>query len=232
MRRSTLITSIVGIVILASCSGGENDTADSTTPTTIGSTAPASTVAPTSTTEPTTPPTTSATTTTTTQAPPSTTAATAAVTSAPTTEEAIAAAAIASGDAYLYAVYNPEAPDAVDRLRATSTGASLQLGLENYQSIVDNGWRVRPNPDVPDSTTVASPVQIIDVMTAEVTLCEVGSGVVYAPGGNPDGSDLIINDRIEVSLLRVTMVLEDGVWKLSSGTTIEDLEAPAACDAY
>ena len=61
---------------------------------------------------------------------------------------------------------------------------------------------------------------------------EVGASVVYDPGGNPDGFDVIITGRIAVSLLRVTMVLEDGVWKLSSGTTIEDLEAPAACDAY
>lgn len=231
MKRSALTTSIVGIAILVSCSGAGNDTADPTTPTTIESTAPATTVAPTSTSTTMPPPTTSPTTTTS-EAPPGTTAPPAATPSTPTPEEAIAAAAVASGDAYLYAVYNPTAPDAVERLRATSTGASLQLGLENYQSIVDNGWRVRPNPDVPDRTTVASPVQVIDATTAEVTLCEVGAGVVYAPGANSDGTDLIINDRIEVSLLRVTMVLEDGVWKLSSGTTIEDLEGPESCDAY
>ena len=144
----------------------------------------------------------------------------------------IAAAALASQDAYLYAVYNLDAPDAIDRLRATSTGASLELGLANYQSIVDNGWLVRPNPDVPDSTTVASPVDIVDSATAEVTLCIVGAGVVYAPGAAPDGSDLVVNDLIEVLLQRVTMVFVDGVWKLSSGETIEELEAPEACDAF
>lgn len=231
MKRSALTTSIVGITILASCGGGGNDTADPTTPTTIESTAPAPTVAPTSTSTTMPPPTTSSITTTS-QAPPGTTAPTTPATTAPTTEEAIVAGFDASQEAFFYAVYNLDAADGLDRMRATTTGESLERGLAIYEEIVSNGWRARPNPDVPDRSIVVEPVNIIDSSTAALTICQVGSAVVYAPGANADGSDLIINDEIGVRLMRATMVLEGGVWKLFSGTTTEDLEGPEACDAF
>lgn len=233
MKRSTLITSIVAGAILASCSGGESDVADSTAPTTVESTTPVPTVAPTSTSTSTPPPTTTpATSTTTTGAPASTAASTTPATSAPTTEEAVVAGLDASQEAFFYAIYNLDATDGLERVRATTTGESLERGLAIYEEIVGNGWRARPNPDVPDRSIVVEPVNMIDSSTAELTICQVGSAVVYAPGANADGSDLIVNDEIGVRLMRATMVLEGGVWKLSSGTTTEDLEGPEACDAF
>ena len=50
--------------------------------------------------------------------------------------------------------------------------------------------------------------------------CVVGAGEVYAPGANADGSDVIVNGEIEAALNRVTMVLEDGQWKLREGTNL------------
>ena len=99
--------------------------------------------------------------------PPETSTTTTAASIAPSTsieptsvEEEIAAAAVEAREAYLYAVYNVDAPDALVRLEATHApgGASLEIGLKNYRSIVDNGWKARPNPDVPDTITVESPV--------------------------------------------------------------------------
>jgi hypothetical protein len=230
MKRSVLITSVVAGAILASCSGAESDVADSTAPTTIEPTTPAPTAAPTSTTTSTTPPTTEPTTTTT-EAPSGTTAATPVPTTAPpTTEGAIAAAAIESREAYLYAVYNVDAPDALARMRASSTGESLEKGLAIYQEFVDNGWRARSNPDVPSALTPES-IRLIDETTAEATVCEVSAGVVFAPGANADGSDLIVNDEISASRLRITLVLEAGTWKLSDGTTIESWSGATSCPA-
>jgi hypothetical protein len=136
--------------------------------------------------------------------------------------EPVADALVAAREAYLYAVYNLEAPDAVDRLNATHAAGSpsLELALDNVQSLVDNGWLARPNPEVADTVTIESDVTMVDDTTAELTACIVGAGVVYAPGANADGSDRIVNGEIEAALNRVTMVLEDGQWKLSQGTNL------------
>ncbi len=139
---------------------------------------------------------------------------------------------IASRDAYLYAIYNLDAADAIDRLNSTHAAGSpsLALALDNIQTLVDNGWLARPNPDVPDTVTIESDVTMLNDTTAELTACVVGAGEVYAPGAGDGGADLLVNGEIEAALNRVTMVLEDGRWKLQSGTNIST-EAGTACVA-
>jgi len=145
-------------------------------------------------------------------------------------ETAVVDGLIASRDAYLYAVYNLDAADAIDRLNSTHAAGSpsLVLALENVQTLVDNEWLARPNPDVPDTVTIESEVTLLDDTTAELTACIVGAGEVYAPGAGDGGADLLVNGEIEAALNRVTMVLEDGRWKLQSGTNIST-EAGTAC---
>ena len=222
---------LTALLALAACSSS-----DDAATTTTEAPSPTSTAVTTVTTEPEAASTTESTTTTeattttvadtTTSVAPSTTAE-----SSPA-EEAVMAAAIESREAYLYAVYNVEAPDALDRLLASTTegGASQEIGLENYQTIVDNGWVARPNPDVPDTITVESPVEFIDDTTAELTVCVVGAGVVLAPGAADDGSDIIVNDEIEAALNRITVVQVDGKWKLQTGTNLTLVKGEATCD--
>lgn len=235
MRQHRLLTTLVAAAAVAvSGCGGGSDAADST----IASTEPTS-ATPTTGGHPTITSSTEVTTNTSvapstnppTSEPPTTEIAPSTAEPTPV-EETVIAAVLAAQEDYLYAVYNPDAPDAIDRLRARATGKSLERGLELFEEITSNGWLVRPNPDVPDRTTIASPVELITDTLAEVTICEVGAGVVVAPGAAADGSDVIVNDLIEVDLFRVTMVLEEGTWKLSSGTSIEELEEPSACDAF
>jgi hypothetical protein len=159
--------------------------------------------------------------TTTTSAPPETTAASTVESTTPVDpiETAVVDGLIASRDAYLYAVYNLDAADAIDRLNATHAAGSpsLALAFENVQTLVGNGWLARPNPDVPDTVTIESDVTLLDDTTAELTACIVGAGEVYAPGAGEGGADLLVNGEIEAALDRVTMVLEDGRWKLREG---------------
>lgn len=233
MKRSLLITGIAIIALLTACSGGGSDVTDSAARTTTESTTPVPTPASPSTSASTTSTaraSTSTSTTTTATAPLSTTPTTPVATPAPTAEEVVAAAAVESREAYLYAVYNVDVPDALVRLRASTTGPSLELGLANYQSIVDNGWRVRPNPDVPSALTPES-IELLDEATAEAIVCVVSAGVVFAPGANPDGTDLIVNADISASRDRITLVLEAGAWKLREGTTIETWSGETSCPA-
>ena len=224
MKRSVHLVAVAAVIVLAACSGSSD--ANETT------TSPSDSL---STTEPT-----AATTssvdraTTTTGAPPETTTAS---TAEPTTsvnpiETAVVDGLIASRDAYLYAVYNLDAADAIDRLNSTHAAGSpsLALALDNLQTLVDNGWLARPNPDVPDTVTIECDVTMLDDATAELTACVVGAGEVYAPSAGDGGADLLVNGEIEAALNRVTMVLEDGRWKVQSGTNIST-EAGAACVA-
>jgi hypothetical protein len=224
---TTFIVALAAAAVLAAsgCSGSDDSSSDTTAPTvaSVPDTGPTTSFNVPQVTAETVPTTTRPADTT---APPPTTAAPPV---AGSVEEAVANAAIAARDAYLYAIYNVEAADAADRLRSTTTGASLDIGLENYQALVDNGWRARPNPDVPDAITIESAVEVINDTTARLTICVVGAGVVYAPGAAEDGSDVIINDEIEASLDRVTLVLVDSAWLLQTGTNITLTNGATSC---
>lgn len=220
MKRPFHLISAVALVVLAACNGSSDAIVSTTSR------------ADSSTTEPDTATTASVDqTTTTTSAPPETTTAPTVDSTAPA-DTAVADGLIASRDAYLYAVYNLDAVDALDRLNSTHAagGPSLALALDNIQTLVDNGWLARPNPDVPDTVTIESDVTMLNDTTAELTACVVGAGEVYAPGAGDGGADLLVNGEIEAALNRVTMVLEDGRWKLQSGTNIST-EAGTACVA-
>jgi hypothetical protein len=144
-------------------------------------------------------------------------------------KQAVAAAVVEANAAYLYAVYNVGAPDALDRLIASTTenGPLRAQGLARYQELVDNGWRARPNPVIPDLLTPER-IELIDAVTAEVVVCEIDSGVVYEPGALPDGSDAIVNDTVTARRTRAVMKLVDGVWQIDSGKNIGSWEA-AVC---
>ena len=187
------------------------------------------------TTAPTDPPTTSATSTTT--ATTTTTVATSptgVVTTGPPDGGSIAAdvtaAAVESQEAYVYAVYHADAADAVARIELTHSvdGRARERALENLQMIIANGWEVRPNPSIPDSVSVESDAAEVSPDVWEVDLCLVGAGVVYAPAtdGEPE---IIVNEEVNATLSRVTMVSEDDRWKIDRGETIETRSGATTC---
>jgi hypothetical protein len=152
------------------------------------------------------------------------------------TKAAVAAAAVQSREDYLYAVQNYDAPDALTVLARTTAADSpaFQRGVDNIENLRSNGWRVKPNPDVPSALTVESDVTLLDgppATRAELTVCEIGAGIVYEPGTGPDGADTIVNDEINARRSRVTMVLEDGAWKIQSGQELGNWNGQASCPA-
>jgi hypothetical protein len=151
------------------------------------------------------------------------------------TTQAVAEAAVRSRQDYLYAVRNYDRPNALRRLARTTVrdSPSWDLTLQNMETLRSNGWRSRENPDVPSTTTVEG-VRLLDgppATRAEVTECTIDSGVVYEPGGAPDGSDTIVNDEIIARRNRVAMVLEDGSWKVFEGENIGTWNGATTCPA-
>lgn len=150
------------------------------------------------------------------------------------TKRAVADAAVQARVAYNYALLNYDAPDALDVL-ATSVvrdSPSWALTTQNMDKLRDNGWLARVNPDVADQSVVEGEAQLLDgppATRAEVTVCTTSAGVVYKPGGAPDGSDLIVNDDVVARRERLSMVLQDGVWKLEQGTNVGTWKGVATC---
>lgn len=150
------------------------------------------------------------------------------------TKAAVAAAAVQSRQDYLYAVQNYDAPDVLDVLgRSTASGSpSLQLTIDNIENLRTHGWRVRPNPSVPSDLTVEGDVELSDgppATKAELTACIVSAGVVFEPGSGPNGEDTVVNDEIVSRRTRVSMVLENGVWKLYTGEQLASWSGQSSC---
>ena len=137
---------------------------------------------------------------------------------------------------YLYAIFNLDAPDAMTVLANTTapSSPSWTLTLANIEQLRSKGWRARPDPTVPSTTTVEGEVKLLDgppATKAEITVCTIDSGIVYEPGGAPDGSDTIVSDKITARRTRVTMVLQDGGWKLYEGTVLGSWDGATSCPA-
>ena len=47
-------------------------------------------------------------------------------------------------------------------------------------------------------------------------MCAVDPGILYEPGGAPDGGDAIVNDTVYAHRLAYLMQKVDGSWKLAS----------------
>jgi hypothetical protein len=220
---------LAGAVVAAGCSDG-GDASDITATTAAGETTTVTTEPPATTTVSTVPPTTVSTTTTSTSAPTTT------VDEIAATERAVAKAAVQSRKDYLYAVRHYNAPNVLRVLRRThaAESPSLELALDNMETLRSNGWRARPDPGVPSTLTPEGEVELLDgppATRAELTVCVIDSGVVYEPGGAPDGSDAIVNDEIVARRSRITMVLEDGAWKLFEGTALGEWVGETVCPA-
>lgn len=222
--RVMLATLAVLSVGLASCSNDDSSSTASATPSSTPSTTSAA--APSTST----PPSTSTSTSTSTTIAETTTT----VDQIALTKEAVAAAAVQSRQDYLYAVQNYDAPDALSVLgRSTAANSpSFQLTLDNIENLRANGWRVRPNPSIPSDLTIEGDITLLDgppSTKAELTACVIGAGVVFEPGAGPNGEDTIVNDEIVARRTKVTMVLEDGSWKLYTGDQIDSWNGQSTC---
>lgn len=150
------------------------------------------------------------------------------------TRAAVVAAVASARNNYLYAVRNYDAPDALAVLSSTTVvdSPSYRQATQNIDTLRSRGWRSRENPSVPSVSTVEGEVDLLDgppATKAEVNVCTIDSGVVFEPGGAPDGSDTVVNDEIVAQLDRVTLVYEDGAWKLYEGTNIGSWPGQTAC---
>jgi hypothetical protein len=205
--RGFVVVIALSVAALGSC-GTKSTSSPTTTPATTApqkSTVPAVTTAAAATTAPTT------------AAP--TTRASLVLPTVPTTvdpaaqEQAIRAGWKAAWDAYKETLAGLPS---FDPAGLKTAWAEPQLGrtIAAVQVLVDKGWRTRPGPK-PDYRVIEK-IEIVDDTHAILSECTFSTAVVFDPNLGPDGTpqtEVIVNDKAEVTRTDRTMLLESGAWK-------------------
>jgi hypothetical protein len=223
---------VVGVVLWTGCSGGEQGVTDLSLGAEPTSSVVASTEAPVVS-DPTVTTTTAAQTTalsTSTDAP----AASSSPTTSPETDDEadeVVAAYLAAWQAFTDATKAPADPALRAQVEATHTETAFETATEILDGFVARGWVATENPAAPARVVVEpGSVNIVGV-TAELTVCELDSGVVIEPGGAPDGSDALVNDQIRTIHLRVRLLRAGEMWLLAGGSTIDERMGEDVCPA-
>lgn len=235
-RRLPALLVVAGLTLTA-CSGDDAATpATSAAPTTAVPTPPTS--APTVSTEstgttvttavPTTTDSTSATPPPTTQTPPKTTV----PTNQAQAEQDVIDATTESWQAFNDALLDPTSDVVIAALERTRTGEALQRVLDIVDQYRSENRKSITNSSAPAKIEIfpESVVVNLDEGSAQVEYCRLGSNIAVEIGGNPDGTDRVIDDSINSYLERDTFVLMAGRWLKSDGVTDQTFQGRMQCD--
>ncbi len=113
----------------------------------------------------------------------------------------------------------------IDRQLEASIGLANDLvreGLEIQSPIDPTHDRYEIEEiDLPSATSTS----------AVVTFCDIDGHIVYQPGGAPDGTDLIINDKV-VSRIKIANLTRntEGRWRVSDSVEREQFPNGDGCD--
>jgi hypothetical protein len=127
---------------------------------------------------------------------------------------------------------DPTALDALDQYYVADGPARAEID-DSLDVLRTEGWRARANPNIPEAVTVEH-ITFMDgapPTRAELIVCIVDSGVIYEPGGAPDGGDSIVNDQVVAARTTYMMVKDSGSWKLHSLIGGEEFEGVIECPA-
>lgn len=99
--------------------------------------------------------------------------------------------------------------------------------LEGFNNLIDDfrtgNFELQPRADMTD-TYDADPRSLalsLEADFATVQVCHISTALTVEVGGNPDGSDRVVADEIEQSIVELDVVRLDGLWKISSARAPE-----------
>ncbi|WP_300625526.1 hypothetical protein [Ilumatobacter sp.] len=127
---------------------------------------------------------------------------------------------------------DPTNDDKYDAALALRTGASLDASRGLIDEYRENGLMGTPFPNLPstitpflDTITIAE-----DGSSASVDVCWLNSNILVEVGGNPDGTDRVLNDIISAEYERYTLTRVGGAWLIASIAGGEVFEGSLTCD--
>lgn len=106
------------------------------------------------------------------------------------------------------------------------TGTTLENFEAFYDVLVAEGFKARPNPDVPSVLKVNKVTE--EGGSVIVEFCRIDAGVVVEQLG--DGTEIIVNDEIIRYEFRVPVVQRDGTWTAGGGEQLSEQVGVATCD--
>ncbi len=224
MNRPVLLLAPILVAALAACSGSS----DADEPSTLASSAPATEPAATSAPDATVAPTTSTTTTTSTTVAPTTTV-------DPIVEIAdqIAASFIEGERATILAFADPASTEAEAILAQHHAEGVLDGLLDSLREARDEGLRGKANPDVPQVNVLLELPRVVESQgetRANVRTCRVDAGIIFRPSVVEGGEDIIVNDVVRRIIAESEFLLDEGVWKLSGGSVLQNEVGVTTCD--
>lgn len=135
-----------------------------------------------------------------------------------------------------FAVYNAALSDPFDDERAAALNAVFTPRLvEGWMNIIEdyreNNFRSVPNPDAPARYVVdVNSVEVnLENGTALVQACHLNTFVKVEVGGNPDGTDRIVENEITEQTEQLELVREDGIWKINAASLPDETQVVTPC---
>ena len=100
--------------------------------------------------------------------------------------------------------------------------------IEDYRV---NNLRSLPNPDVPARYDVdPNSVEVnLDSGTGRVQACHLNTFLEVETGGNPDGTDRIIEDEISERVEQLELIRDDGAWKIDAASIPDEPDGETPC---
>ena len=226
--RAYAAATTLAVVLVAAACGGDNNADPPATSAAVPNTAPSTIL----------PPTTDPAPTTTAPAPTTTpTVPTPPTTTEPSEEEQAKQAVIEAAENAWY-VFNEAKLDPADTLRTSAAidayTSDAQAWVRDYleEQRASNRRSVTFEPAPAAITVYPDSVQLdLASGTATVDVCDLNSNTTVEIGGNPDGTDRVLDDSVTAYLARNTFQLVDENWLFASTIDLETYEGALSCDA-
>jgi hypothetical protein len=130
-------------------------------------------------------------------------------------KQAVVDAFYAYSDAFLAAAANPSDQSLREALRSTVTEPLLSRLERSLDGLVADGEVVIQNPDVPTRTEIIRDTVFFLEDAGTFDACAIDANIVVEPGGNPDGTDRVVDDDIVAAALTYHLDRIDGRWLVS-----------------
>ncbi|MDJ0771391.1 MAG: hypothetical protein QNJ12_21575 [Ilumatobacter sp.] len=135
-----------------------------------------------------------------------------------------------------FEIYNAALNDPFDddKVAALETVFTARL-VEGWTNIIEdyraNDFRSLPNPDMPARYDVdVNSVEVnLSNGTGGVQVCHLNTFVKVEVGGNPDGTDRIVDDDVTERVEQLELVREGTTWKVNRASLPDDDEVVTPC---